>query len=219
MKKIKKIKHPGTLQALVYDQIKDLLISGQQEFDAIYSANKFAEILGVSRTPVREALLQLSAEGLLIPIQGRGFKIKEFSEKQIRDFFETRKMIEAFVIERLMGVITEKDLGRLEDSLKQMVKRAKVGDIYGFLEADKAFHMNLIHRYDNRLLVTITENIRNLISIFGQKALSSYGRTQEVIYEHQSILDALNGRDGKKAVEAMIYHLNTTERYLIESRE
>ena len=204
---------------MAYHQIKDLLVSGQLAFDAIYSANHFAEILGVSRTPVREALLQLSAEGLLIPVQGRGFKIKKFSEKQIRDFIEARKMIEAFVIERLVRVVTEQDLGRLEDSLTEMVNKALEGDAYGFLEADKAFHMNLIHRYDNRLLVSIMENIRNLISIFGQKALASYGRTQEVINEHQSILDELRERDGKKAVKAMTYHLNTTERYLIESLE
>ena len=65
MENINKIERPGTLQALAYDKIKGLMIAGELDFDSIYSANQFAEILGVSRTPVREALLQLSAEGLL----------------------------------------------------------------------------------------------------------------------------------------------------------
>lgn len=217
MKKIKKIKRPGTLQILVYEKIKELLITGQLEFNTIYSANQFAETLGVSRTPIREALLQLAAEGLLISIQGRGFKIKEFSEKEITDFFEARKMIEAYVIGRLAGVVTEQDLKELDASIKQMIDRADRGDTYGFLEADKTFHMNLIHRYNNHLLESIMENIRNLISIFGQKALNSSGRFQEVINEHQSILQALHQKDKKKTVKSMNYHLNTTEKYLLEN--
>ncbi|MDP6180501.1 MAG: GntR family transcriptional regulator [Desulfatiglandales bacterium] len=217
MEKIEKIKRPGTLQTLAYDKIKGLLITGQLELNGIYSANHFAEILGVSRTPVREALLQLATEGLLISVQGRGFKIKEFSEKEVRDFFEARKMIEAYVIEHLVGVMTEKDLLELDESLEVMEENAAESDTYRFLEADNSFHMNFVHRYNNLILESIMENIRNLISIFGQKALGSTGRTQDVINEHQSILQALHQKDMDKAVKSMNYHLNTTEKNLFEN--
>lgn len=217
MKQIKKIERPETLQALAYDKIKGLLVGGQLEFDEIYSANHFAEILGVSRTPVREALLQLATEGLLIPIQGRGFKIKVFSDKEIKDFFETRLMIETYVIGRLVEGIGGQDLKALEESLKMMIRSAGKEDIYGFLEADKAFHMNLVHRYKNRLLESIMENIRNLISIFGRKALSSAGRIQEVIEEHQLIVGAVREKDADKAAKAMRRHLNRTEKTIIET--
>jgi len=217
MEGIEKIERPGTLQTIVYERIKGLLLNGQLELDEIYSANQFAETLGVSRTPVREALLQLATEGSLISIAGRGFKIREFSRKEIRDFFETRRMIETYVIERTVVMMTEQDLKELDNSLKQMIDRAATGDTYGFLEADKAFHMNQIHLYNNRLLESIMENIRNLIAIFGQKALTSPGRVQQVLEEHRSILQALEQKDKKKAVNAMNYHLNTTEKYLLES--
>ena len=217
MQQIKKIERPETLQALAYDKIKGLLVSGQLEFDEIYSANHFAEILGVSRTPVREALLQLATEGLLIPVQGRGFKIKVFSDKEIKDFFETRLMIETYVIGRLVEGIGGEDLKGLEESVKLMVRSAGKGDIYGFLEADKAFHMNLVHRYKNRLLESIMENIRNLISIFGRKALSSDGRIQEVIEEHQLIVGAVREKAADKAAEAMRRHLNRSEKTIIDT--
>jgi DNA-binding GntR family transcriptional regulator len=166
---------------------------------------------------VREALLQLTAEGFLVSVQGRGFKIREFSGKEIRDFFETRKMIETYVIEHLVGILTEEDFQQLEESCTQMKESALSGTTHLFLEADKGFHMNLVHRYKNLFLKSIMEDIRILISIFGQRALSRAGRTQEVIDEHEQIMQALRRKDKKEAVDAMIYHLNTTEKSLLEN--
>lgn len=218
MENINKIERPGTLQALAYDKIKGLMIVGELDFDAIYSANQFAEILGVSRTPVREALLQLCAEGLLTSKQGRGFKIKKFSKNRIEEFFETRQIIESYIIAQLVGSTVELDLSELDEIMNQMKHYADESDIYGFLETDKAFHMNLIHRYGNQLLVSIMENIRDLIAIFGRKALASPGRIHEVIEEHQKIIQALKQKNKKKAAESIKYHLAATEKSLVENQ-
>jgi DNA-binding GntR family transcriptional regulator len=212
-----KLELPGTLQIQAYERIKVLLISGQLEFDEVYSANHFAEILGVSRTPVREALLQLTAEGFFVSLRGRGFKIKEFSEKEIQDFFEARKMIEAYVIEQMVDEVSDEDLEFLDDSLQQMINSDQHSATHNFLEADKSFHMNLIHRYQNSLLESIMANIRDFISILGQKALGSPGRVQEVIQEHQDILEALQQKDKIAAVRAIKHHLDATEKSLLEN--
>ncbi len=217
MDNLSKLEQPGTLQNLAYERIKTLLINGQLEFDEVYSANHFAEILGVSRTPIREALLQLTSEGFFVSLRGRGFKIKEFSEKEIQDFFEARKMIEAYVIEQLVDEVSAEDLKPLDDSLAQMINGHKKTETYSFLEADKSFHMNLIRRYQNSLLESIMGNIRDFISILGQKALASPGRVQEVIREHQHILEALHQKDRIKAVQAIQYHLDATEKSLLEN--
>ena len=212
-----KLEQPDTLQNQAYERIKTLLISGRLEFDEVYSANHFAEILGVSRTPIREALLQLTAEGFFVSLRGRGFKIKELSEKEIQDFFEARKMIETYVIEQLVDEVNEEDLKPLDESLEQMINGHKKSGSYSFLEADKSFHMNLIHRYENSLLESIMGNIRDFISILGQKALAGPGRAQEVIKEHQDILAALHQRDKMEAVRALKYHLDATEKSLLEN--
>jgi len=217
MNNFSKLEQPGTLQNLAYERIKTHLIVGQLEFDKVYSANHFAEILGVSRTPIREALLQLTSEGFFVSLRGRGFKIKEFSEKEIQDFFEARKMIEAYVIEQLVDEVSEADLKPLDESLAQMINGCKETRTHSFLEADKSFHMNLIRRYQNSLLESIMGNIRAFISILGQKALASPGRVQEVIQEHQHILEALHQKDKMKAVQAMKYHLDATEKSLLEN--
>ena len=126
-------------------------------------------------------------------------------------------MIEAYVIEKLVDEVSEADLKPLDESLEQMINGHKNTETYSFLEADKSFHMNLIHRYENSLLESIMGNIRDFISILGQKALVSPGRVEEVIQEHQHILEALHQKDKIKAVQAIQYHLDATEKSLLEN--
>jgi DNA-binding GntR family transcriptional regulator len=126
-------------------------------------------------------------------------------------------MIESYVIEQLVEAVTEEDLKPLEDSLERMLNGRDREEIYRFLDADKSFHMNLIHRYKNNLLESIMENIRDNISILGQKALTNPGRVQEVIREHQRIIEALRQNDKNHAVQAINDHLDATEKSLIEN--
>jgi DNA-binding GntR family transcriptional regulator len=217
VQEVSQIKRPATLNELAYKEIKNLLITGQLKYNTLYSANQFAEILGVSRTPIREALLQLANEGCLISVQGQGFKIKEYSEKEIRDFFEARKMIESYVIQQLIKSSPVLDIRPLEENVKLMTELAKDrGDTYGFLEADKSFHLSLVQQYNNFLLVSYIQNIRDLISLFGGKTLSHKERFDEVIYEHNGILEALKEKNEKKGIESVAYHLDMTEKYLLE---
>lgn len=215
MKTNAKIKRPDTLKDIIYENIKGLLNSGGIEPNRIYSANHFAEKLGVSRTPARDALLQLVNEGILVAVQSRGFKIKDFSEKEIRDFFETRKIIELYALEKLVTEPDEQTLGKLHNILNNMCRLRELENVADFIEADKEFHMEIIRRYGNLFLVSILENIRSLISIFGQRAVSYKGRFQEVIQEHRLILSALQKRNKAEALSAMRKHLENTEGHLI----
>jgi DNA-binding GntR family transcriptional regulator len=209
------IDRPGSLKDAAYRAIKDQLVSGVLEHDTIYSAQHFAAMLGISRTPAREALLQLAGEGFLVCLEARGFKIKRFSESEIRDVFETRQMIEAFVVRKLLDRLTPDDLRQLKENLRVMTGHAHAGNAHGFMEADKEFHLSLVRRAGNQMLLGIMENIRNHIAVFGLKALSHQGRFQEVIREHRNILKALSLKDRKRALLAVRYHLATTERYLL----
>jgi DNA-binding GntR family transcriptional regulator len=205
-----------TLKEAAYNGIKQLLTSGQLEPDIIYSANQFAEILEVSRTPVREALLQLVIEGFLVTLGGRGFKIKIFTEKEIRDFFEVRRIVESGIVEGLVDVLDATDLKQLSDLMEQMKTEAANGNAHGFLDADKNFHMYLIHRHDNFHLLSIMDNVRDLIASIGHQAMSHEERYQEVIQEHEQLLEALKQKNKAQAVQAMRCHLSTTEKYLLE---
>lgn len=209
------IDRPRSLKDLAYSKIRASLLRGQMDPDSVYSAAQFAETLGVSRTPVREALLQLVAEGFLTVVEQKGFRLRRFTEKEIREIFETRRLIETYAAERLTGALTEDDVRGLKATIKQMAALAAEGDTAGFLEADRAFHMALLRRLDNHLLASIMETIRGQVTLFALKAVSYRGRTDEILREHGAILETLRGKDPKKSVRAVVDHLETTERYVL----
>jgi DNA-binding GntR family transcriptional regulator len=209
------IDRPSSLKDSAYRAIKDQLVSGQLEHDKIYSAQHFAALLGVSRTPVREAMLQLAGEGFLVCLEARGFKIKPFSEREIRDVFETRRMIETFVAKQVVEKLTAEDIRQLKENLRLMGEHAKQGSAHGFMEADKAFHLSLVRCAGNEMLVSIMETIRNHIALFGLKALAHEGRFDEVMQEHRNIIKALEIKDRRRALHAVHYHLAATERCLL----
>jgi len=212
---VEKLKRPETLKYQAQEQIKMLMVTGRLEAERVYSANHFAKVLGVSRTPTREALLELTAEGYFVSLLGRGFRIRQFTEKEIVDFFETRRLIETYVMGRIGERLTEDFSRSMQDNLRQMVAYAEAQDDFQFLEADKVFHMSFIDLYENRQFASIMENIRNLMTIMGKRALIRSGRVSEVIDEHRAIIEALSRRDMGAAVQAMSSHINSTERIVL----
>jgi len=209
---VPRLRRPNGLKEQAYDQLRSLILRGQLAPETVYSATHFAQRLGVSRTPVREALLQLVTEGFLTVFKQEGYSLRRFTEKEIRELFETRRLIETYVAEQITGKLTDPDVRQLRATLKSMAALAGQGDTAGFLETDRAFHMTLVNRLDNRLLASIMENIRGQVSLFAMQAVSSHkGRTAEILREHGDIIDALAGKDPRKAVKAVIDHLQTTE--------
>jgi DNA-binding GntR family transcriptional regulator len=209
------IEKPETLKESVYNQLENLLTTGQLERNEVYSANKFSDTLGVSRTPVREALMQLVSEGYLRAIDGRGFEVRSFSTQEIKDVFETRKLIETHIVRQILNQITLTDIQKLKSFVDAMEQSAQQNDPVKFLEADQNFHFQLIHSYPNHHIASIMNNIRNLISILGHQIVGLNDRFREVINEHKQIVAALEKKDSKLAVETMQNHLDVTEHYLL----
>jgi DNA-binding GntR family transcriptional regulator len=215
MFKARPLERPDRLKDLAYREIRKQILSGGLDPARLYSAHQFAAILGVSRTPVREALLELAAEGLLALEDGRGFRLRPSSEKEIRDFFETRRVLETYVVGRLAGRLPPGHLRELDDHLALLGKLAG-RDAPAFLEADREFHLGLVRRLDNRFLESVMEEIRNRIALFGLKALSLPGRPQEVIREHARIVRALRSARPSEAARAMEDHLASTESRVLQ---
>ena len=215
MLQVPPLDRPRGLKDLAYQQLRGLLVQGKLEAGVVYSAAQFAEMLGVSRTPVREALLQLVAEGFLEVIKQEGYKLRRFTEKEIRDLFETRRLLETYAAEKVTGTLSEADARQLKATLKEMAALAADGDVAGFLEADRAFHMAIIRKLDNGMLSSIMDTIRGQITLFAAKAVSHKGRSSEILREHGAILSALCGKDPKKAVRVVVDHLKTTETYVL----
>jgi DNA-binding GntR family transcriptional regulator len=213
-----RIERRTSLKDLAYQEIKALLVAGRLAPDRLYSAQHFAQVLGVSRTPVREALLRLANEGFLVCREVKGFQVRQFTAREIRDVLETRRIIEVHVIGCVAARLSGEDLARLRQCQQRMTECAARKDAVGFIEADQEFHTLLVRSRGNLHLAAIIDNIRCQLSLFGLQALMHAGRFQEVIREHARILHALVRKDRKSAVQAMRLHLATTRNYMLGER-
>ncbi len=212
-----KIEKPETLNQIAYKIIRDQILSGELDRGVYYSANRFSKILGISRTPIREALLQLTNEGFLIATDKKGFMIRQFTERDIKDFFELRSIIEPFVASRLVGKLKKDELDSLTKILDLMTECAGKQKYYDFLRLDRDFHMKLIEFYGNRFLINLMRNISYLIALFAKRPLSYKGRASKVIDEHLSILKAISENDTEGYNKAILFHLRSAERYLADA--
>jgi DNA-binding GntR family transcriptional regulator len=201
---------------MAYGQVKALLRSGKVDAETIISANQLADSLGVSRTPVREALLQLSSEGFLTALGSKGFQIRRFTRKEIEDTFEAREAIERWVVERL-ALRNDLNTEPLAEAMTRMECAAAADDPNAFIEADAAFHVYLVRALGNGLLASVMENIRDRISLLGRQALSVQGRMNEVLEEHRRIVEALRKGQAAAATQGMREHLEATRRYLLSN--
>ncbi len=204
-----------TLKESAYDEIKKIIIAGKISPRIFYSANHFASMLGISRTPVREAVMQLESEGFLVLHNGKGFQIKESSVKEIHDFFEARKILETYLVKNFALKMEVSDLEYLQTELEIMKKYSRDGDSVGFIESDKNFHAYFMKKSSNQFLTNIMGSLQELITILGIKTVQKLERKDDVIAEHQKILDALKNKNVDGAVKALSDHLDNTENLLI----
>ncbi len=210
---VSRIPRPETLTHISYEKIKELLVSGKMERNVIYPASQFAEMLGVSRTPVREALLQLESEGYLDFFTGRGFCLRNYTVQEMKEFFEFRKMVEPAVLMNVVEKISSKELEELNSIVEKM--GSMVGkDSDRLIQYDSQFHMMLLEKYGNRYLLSVMDNVRGLLAILGLKSVGISGRDSEVVKEHKEITEAISNADGEAAKLAMLRHLDSTEKIL-----
>ncbi len=212
----------------VIEQLEGLIFGGFEPGEALPSEGKLAEALGVSRLTVREATRALEARGLLEITQGRrprvaapnGALIGDFFKIAVRrdqrallDLLDVRRALEVHIATLAASRATKSDIADMEMSIDVM--RAAKHESEAFHAADVRFHENLAAASGNRMLVFLIEAFADplresrLRSFAGHRARG--GGIEDVIQQHQAILDAVKDRSPKAAAEAMRDHLRQTE--------
>lgn len=173
--------------------LKLRLISGDLAPGQIYSAASIASELGVSNSPVREAMLTLVNQGLLETVRNRGFRVIPLSDKERHNVYDLRVMIEIPAMARLAAregkVAAHYEAFR--DIADRLVDSAKRGDIVGYLNCDHEFHIGLLDLLENEQLSAIVSNLRDQSRQYGLRKLSDRGDLVKSAEEHLPILDAL----------------------------
>ncbi|UCD81574.1 MAG: GntR family transcriptional regulator [Desulfobacterales bacterium] len=217
MPKFAALKQPESLAKMAYEAIRKSILSGQWKIGELYNEKAIAADLGISRTPVREALLELAAQDLILFLPRRGLMVNRFTRRDVDEIFELRKAIELAAVEKISIASPPFDLFEIEESLLKQRKAAKDEDYLGFMEADRIFHTNFSELTNNRRLIATLENLRDMIHIMGVKALALEGRALQVIEEHQAIFEAVSRGNSEKARRAMAYHLDQSKEAVEES--
>lgn len=190
--------------------LKLRLVSGDLAPGQIYSAAALAAELGVSNSPVREAMLTLVNQGLMETVKNRGFRVVPLSDKERRNIYELRMLLE---IPSMVKLSTMKDIvaqrfQEFSEIAATMFRHAKEGDIVGYLDMDRQFHLGLLQLLQNEQLVSIVENLRDQSRQYGLKALSERGGLVRSAEEHQPILDAIVSGNGPLTATLMTNHLS-----------
>jgi DNA-binding GntR family transcriptional regulator len=183
-----------SLRNMVLQRVRADIVSGHAGPGTMYSVPTLAEELGVSTTPVREALLELSHAGLITPVRNRGFRVEATTLEDLRNGFALRELLERFAMVSLaeQRLTDPKPLRGLADQIAAAVKRE---DGLGYIETDRAFHLELVSRLNNPMLTKMIMELRDGMRLYGMESAAGRQRQVASVREHYQLIDlAVSGK-------------------------
>ena len=205
------------LREVVFDALREAIIDGVLRPGERLMESQLAGELGVSRTPVREAIRKLELEGFVVMIPRKGAYVAGISVKDIADVFEVRAALEALATVLAAERITEEELEELERILVRKAEIIEQQEIKLFIESDKKFHEILYRASRNQRLIQILTNLQDEVHRFRSVSLTSPGRMPEALDEHRKVVEALGDRDIARAEALAWEHIENAENSLMEA--
>ena len=205
------------LRDLVLEALREAILNGTLKPRERLMEIQLAEELGVSRTPVREALRKLELEGFIVMVPRKGAYVADLSIKDIADVFEIRIALEGLAAALAAERITDEELEAMERHLVEKAEAIKKNDMVKLVEVDTKFHEALYGASRNDRLITIINNLREQIQRFRTSSLAMPGRMQQSLEEHRSIVEAIQSRDIALARQTAQEHIENAESWVIES--
>ncbi|MFM6849222.1 MAG: GntR family transcriptional regulator [Terrabacter sp.] len=201
-----------SLADAVVDAVRAGMASGELVPHDTYSVYQLADLLGVSRSPVREALLRLAEAGLVRIDRNRGFRVLTPSAHDIEEIIEIRLALEPATARRVADHATDDEHAAIRDTLAAM--DAALDDEERFWAADHALHDRLMRAGGNQRAATIIDRLRATTALLGPPTTTAGRTLREIRDEHEPIVTAILRRDGAAAERAMRDHLAHTGRLL-----
>lgn len=196
-----------SLRERIAESLRASVVAGELEVGTVYSVPTLAEQFGVSITPVREAMLDLSKEGLVEPVRNKGFRIRELSEQELDEITEVRLLLEPAAVAGLAGRLDQSELAHLRRLADRITAAAKRADIVRYVEADLQFHRRLFDLVANPKLTEIVMSLRAQSRLLGLDALARAGTLDGTAHEHNELIDALAAGDAAAAERILRIHL------------
>ena len=177
----------------------------------IHLANR----LGVSRTPIREAIRKLELEGLVIMIPRRGAEVAQITEKSLKDVLEVRRALDALCVELACERITEEGKVKLREACSEFEKATKTGDVTAIAEADVALHDIIVEATGNARLIQLINNLSEQMYRYRFEYIKDESRHEKLVEEHRMIYESIIEKDKEKAAKAAKLHIDNQEKSII----
>ncbi len=199
------------LRDVVFKTLRQAILRGELEPGERLMEIQLAERLGVSRTPIREAIRKLELEGLVLMIPRKGAEVARISENNLRDVLEVRRSLEELAIDLACQRMTEEELLELKKTEEQFAKAIQVGEVMEIARTDERYHEIIYNSTKNQKLVQILNNLREQMYRYRLEYIKDEDKRQVLLVEHDHIIKALSLRHVQEARMAIREHIDNQE--------
>ncbi len=203
------------LRDVVFQTLRQAILRGELKPGERLMEIHLAHKLGVSRTPVREAIRKLELEGLVLMIPRKGAVVAEITISDLEDVLEVRMTLEELAVRYACKRITQEQLDELRHLADEFRRSLSGSDVGACAQADVAFHDAIYEATGNKRLIQILNNLREQMYRYRMEYLKDRLSHTMLIKEHEEILEALECRDEKRALGAMSRHVERQKEHII----
>ena len=196
------------LRDVVFNTLRRAILRGELKPGERLMEIQLANKLGVSRTPIREAIRKLELEGLVLKVPRKGAEVAEITEKNLRDVLEVRCALEELAVQLACDRIDPERMQQLLDAAAHFRDILGTADITELGEADEAFHDVIFQATDNRRLIQLLNNLREQMYRYRIEYLKKKECYPQLLEEHAAIIQAIREHDKAKATEITVQHIN-----------
>lgn len=196
------------LRDVVFNTLRQAILRGELKPGERLMEIQLANKLGVSRTPIREAIRKLELEGLVLMIPRKGAEVAEITEKSLLDVLEVRRALEELAVKLACDRMTKEQMQQLKEAAKEFEETLKLNDVTKFAEADVKFHDVIFMATDNPRLIQLLNNFREQMYRFRVEYLKRRQYHHILIAEHEEIIERIEKHQKEEAAEIVRKHID-----------
>ena len=204
------------LRDVVFNTLRKAILTGELNPGERLLEIQLANQLGVSRTPIREAIRKLELEGLVIMMPRRGAEVAQITEKGLRDVLEVRRALDALCTELACDRITEEEKQRLRDACDEFEKATATGDATVIAAADVALHDIIVEATRNQRLIQLINNLSEQMYRYRFEYIKDENQHNNLVEEHRMIYESIVRCDKEGAAKAAKLHIDNQESSIIK---
>lgn len=203
------------LRDVVFNTLRKAILTGELQPGERLMEIHLANQLGVSRTPIREAIRKLELDGLVIMIPRRGAEVAQITEKELKDVLEVRRALDALCAELACDRITEEEKLQLKKACVEFEKATVTGDATTIAEADVKLHDIIVAATGNKRLIQLVNNLSEQMYRYRFEYIKDENQHNHLVDEHRMIYESIIKHDREKAAQAARMHIDNQEKSII----